>query len=124
MDNPFERFKEAHHDYVGEILDENAINEVQRYLEDKERKVRVFRQQIVDWIINTEHKLLAGLLQVHSTVNPEDSISCAGTPIPSGASKVSKHSSRASSRGGRACLFVYFFLHLFILQAIYIVLQD
>ena len=38
-------------------------------------------------------------------MNPEDSISCTGSPIPSGPSgalKVSKHSSRASSRGGRA----------------------
>ena len=102
LDNAFERFKEAHRDYVGKILDENAIIEGQRYLEDKERKVRVFRQQIVDWIINIEHKLLAESLQVDSAVNPEDSISCAGTPIPSGTSKVSKHSSRASSRGGRA----------------------
>ena len=42
MDNAFERFVEAHRDYVGEILDENAINEGQRYLEDKEKKVRVF----------------------------------------------------------------------------------
>ena len=102
LDNAFERFKEAHRDYVGKILDENDIIEGQRYLEDKERKVRVFRKQIVDWIINIEHKLLAELLQVDSAVNPEDSISCAGTPIPSGTSKVSKHSSRASSRGGRA----------------------
>ena len=83
LDNAFERFKKAHRNYVGEILDENAIIEGQRYLEDKERKVRVFRQQIVDWIINIEHKLLAESLQV-------------------GTSKVSKHSSRASSRGGRA----------------------
>ena len=102
LDNAFERFKEAHRDYVEEILDENAIIEEQRYLEDKERKVRVFRQEIVEWIINIEYKLLAESLQVDSAVNPEDSISCAGTPIPSGASKVSKHSSRASSRGGRA----------------------
>ena len=101
LDNAFERFKEAHHDYVGEIVDENALIEGQRYLEDKERKVHVFRQEIVNWIIYIEHKL-AELLQVDSAVNPEDSISCAGTPIPSGASKVSKHSSRASSRGGRA----------------------
>ena len=35
-------------------------------------------------------------------MNPEDSISCAGTPIPSGASKVSKQSSRVSLPGGRA----------------------
>ena len=102
LDNAFERFKKAHCDYVGEILDENAIIEGQRYLEDKERKVRLFHQQIVDWIINIGHKLLAESLQVDSAVNPEDSISCAGTPIPSGTSKVSKHSSRASSRGGRA----------------------
>ena len=34
-------------------------------------------------------------------MNPYDSISCAGTLIPSGASKISKHSSRARSRGGR-----------------------
>ena len=93
LDNAFERFKEAHRDYVGEILDENAIIEGQRYLEDKERKVRVFHQEIVNWIINIEHKLLAESLQVDSAVNPEDSISCAGTPIPSGASKVSKHAS-------------------------------
>ena len=84
LDNAFERFKEAHRDYV------------------EERKVRVFCQEIVDWIINIEHKLLPESLQVDSAENPEDSISCAGTPIPSGASKVSKHSSRASSRGGRA----------------------
>ena len=102
LDNAFERFKKAHCDYVREILDENAIIEGQRYLEDKERKVRLFHQQIVDWIINIGHKLLAESLQVDSAVNPEDSISCAGTPIPSGTSKVSKHSSRASSRGGHA----------------------
>ena len=42
LDNAFERFKEAHRDYVEEILDENAIIEGQRYLEDKERTVRVF----------------------------------------------------------------------------------
>ena len=102
LDNAFERFKKAHRNYVREILDENAIIEGQHHLEDKERKVRVFRQQIVDWIINIEHKLLAESLQVDSAVNPEDSISCAGMPIPSGTSKVSKHSSRASSRGGRA----------------------
>ena len=53
----------------------------------------MFRQQIVDWVINTEHKLLAESLQVDSVVNPEDSISCAGMPIPSDNSKVSKHSS-------------------------------
>ena len=53
----FERFIDVHRDHVGEILEENAINEGQGYLEDKERKVRVFRQQIVDWITNTEHKL-------------------------------------------------------------------
>ena len=102
LDNAFERFKEAHRDYVEEILDENAIIEEQRYLEDKEGKVRVFRQEIIEWIINIEYKLLAESLRVGSAVNPEDSISCAGTPIPSGASKVSKHSSRASSRGDRA----------------------
>jgi len=101
LDNAFEKFVDAHRDYVGEILDENAINEGQRYLEDKERKVGVFRQQVVDWIIGTEHKRLAESLQVDSVMNPEDSISCAGTPIPSGTSKVSKHSSKASSRGGR-----------------------
>ena len=48
LDNAFERFKEAHRDYVEEILDENAIIEEQRYLEDKERKVRVFRQEIIE----------------------------------------------------------------------------
>lgn len=42
LDNAFERFKEAHCDYVGEILDENTITEGQRYLEDKEKKVCVF----------------------------------------------------------------------------------
>ena len=62
----------------------------------------MFRQQIVDWITNTEHKLWSESLQVYLAVNPEDSISCAGMPIPSGASKVSKHSSRASWRDGRA----------------------
>ena len=62
----------------------------------------MFRQQIVDWIINTEHKLLAESLQVDSVVNPKDSISFAGMPFPSGASKVSKHSSRVSSRSGHA----------------------
>ena len=61
----------------------------------------MFRQQIVDWITNTEHKQLAESLQVDSAVNPYDSISCAGTPIPSGASKISKGSSRARSRCGR-----------------------
>ena len=98
----FERFIDVHRDYVGEILEENAINEGQGYLEDKERKVRVFRQQIVDWITNTEHKLWSESLQVYLAVNPEDSISCAGMPIPTGASKVSKHSSRGSWRDGRA----------------------
>ena len=44
----FERLIETHRDYVGEIMDENAICEGQRYLEDKERKVLVFRQQIFD----------------------------------------------------------------------------
>ena len=44
----FERLIETHRDYVGEIMDENAICEGQRYLEDKERKVLVFRQQILD----------------------------------------------------------------------------
>lgn len=57
LDNAFERFKEAHRDYVGEILDENAIIEGQRFLEDKERKVRVFRQEILDWIINIEQAI-------------------------------------------------------------------
>ena len=40
LDNAFEKFVDAHRDYVGEILDENAINEGQRYLEDKEKKGR------------------------------------------------------------------------------------
>ena len=102
MDSAFERFREAHRDYVSEIPDENAIAEGQPYLENKERKFCVFRQQIIDWITETEHKLIAESLQVDSAVKPEDSISCAGLSIPSGASKVSKHSSRTSSRGGRA----------------------
>ena len=53
LENAFEIFIEAYRDYVGEIRDENVINARQRYLEDKERKVRVFRQQIVDWMTNT-----------------------------------------------------------------------
>ena len=63
MDNAFERFKEAHRDYVGEILDENAIIEGQLYLEDKERKVRIYRQRIADLIDNIEHELLLNTVQ-------------------------------------------------------------
>lgn len=77
LDNAFERFKEAHRNYVGEILDENTISEGQCYLEGKKRKIPVFCQPIVDWRINIKHKLFAKSLQVDSAVNPEDSISCA-----------------------------------------------
>lgn len=77
LENAFERFKEAYRNYVGEILDENTINEAQCYLEGKRRKVHVFRQPIIDWRINIKHKLLAESLQVDLAVNPEDSISCA-----------------------------------------------
>lgn len=68
---------EAHQDYFGEILDENNINEGRHYLEDKEQKVCVFCQPIVNLIINIEQKLLAESLQEDSVMNPEDSISCA-----------------------------------------------
>ena len=57
----FERLIETHRDYVGGIIDENAICRGRRYLEDKERKVLVFREQIFDWIAKTERKLLANL---------------------------------------------------------------
>ena len=45
LSNAFERLRETH---VEQILDENAICEGQRYLEDKDRKVLVLRQQFFD----------------------------------------------------------------------------
>ena len=48
LSNGFERLRETHRDYVEEILDENAICEGQRYLEDKEGKVLVLCQQFFD----------------------------------------------------------------------------
>ena len=62
LDSAFERFREAHRDYVSEIPEENAIDKGQRYLENKERKFSVFCQETTDWINETEHKLLAELL--------------------------------------------------------------
>ena len=38
LDNVFERFIEAHRDYVGEILDENAINEGKAILKIKRER--------------------------------------------------------------------------------------
>ena len=38
LDNAFERFIEAHRDYVGEILDENAINEGNAILKTKRER--------------------------------------------------------------------------------------
>ena len=69
LHNAFEKFVDAHRDYVGEIMDENAINEGQRYLENKERKVGVSCQQVVIWIFSTKHKRLAESLQVDLVVN-------------------------------------------------------
>lgn len=69
LSNAFERLRETHGDYVEQILDENAICEGQRYLEDKDRKVLVLRQQFFDWIAKTWRKLLAESLQVDSAMN-------------------------------------------------------
>ena len=108
VDNAFTRLQEAHHDYSSESMDEDGIPKYQLYLGSEERKFGLFLQQIVDWITVTEEKLLADSLQLDSVVKPEDSISFPGASEPwkasraFNASKLSKLSSGASSRGSRA----------------------
>ena len=105
VDNAFQRLQEAHYDYSSESMDEDGIPKYQLYLGSEERKFGLFLQQIVDWITVTEEKLLADSLQLDSVVKPEDSISFAGASEPwkaFNASKLSKLSSGASSRGSRA----------------------
>ena len=99
VDVAFEKFRHIHRDYASEIQDTEQFVECQRYLCEEEKKFNARRRQIVDWISETEDKLLAASHQVDSEVKPEDSVSLAGTHTPSRTSKTSRHSSRTSSRG-------------------------
>lgn len=95
----FEKFERAHFDYRSEVKDANSITKCQEYWSRHVNHCDVFRHQENDWITMVRHRLLAAQLQDDSDVKHDDSVSCVGLQMQSGASKHSNNGSHACSCG-------------------------
>ena len=100
----FDRLKEAHFDYWSEVKDASGIAECRDYLAKQNENFGAFRQQVEDWIVLEEHRVLQASLRGDSDVliSPEDSVSRVGSQVHSSSSKRSKNHSPASTRGSLA----------------------
>ena len=71
VEDAFERLRQAYQEYASKIQDADGIAKCQRYLCEEEKKFNSFRRQIVNWMTETENKLVAVSLQVVPDVKPE-----------------------------------------------------